>query len=85
MSDLISKYDMLPHGKNAIIYLVTGLSRDNPSVLNPEENELLKIIVDKVITATERKGTVDLILDNNPVLCRQIEITVVATDISIHR
>ena len=53
----------------------------------------LKIIVDKVITATERKGTVDLILDNNPVLildnnpvlCRQIEITVVATDISIHR
>lgn len=85
MSDLISKYDMLPHGKNAIIYLVTGLSRDNPSVLNPEENELLKIIVDKVITATERKGTVDLILDNNPVLCHQIEITVVATDISIHR
>lgn len=85
MSDLISKYDMLPHGKNAIIYLVTELSRDNPSVLNPEENELLKIIVDKVITATERKGTVDLILDNNPVLCRQIEITVVATDISIHR
>lgn len=85
MSDLICKYDMLPHGKNAIIYFVTGHSRDNPSVLNPEENELLKIIVDKVITATERKGTVDLILDNNPVLCRQIEITVVATDISIHR
>ena len=76
---------MLPHGKNAIIYLVTGHSWDNPSVLNPEENELLKIIVDKVITATERKGTVDLILDNNPVLGRQIEITVVATDISIHR
>lgn len=72
-------------GKNAIIYLVTGHSWDNPSVLNPEENELLKIIVDKVITATERKGTVDLILDNNPVLGRQIEITVVATDISIHR
>ena len=85
MSDLICKYDMLPHGENAIIYLVTGHSRDIPSVLNPEENELLKIIVDKVITATERKGTVDLILDNNPVLCRQIEITVVATDISIHR
>ena len=85
MSDLICKYDMLPHGKNAIIYLVTGHSWDNPSVLNPEENELLKIIVDKVITATERKGTVDLILDNNPVLGRQIEITVVATDISIHR
>lgn len=72
-------------GKNAIIYLVTGHSWDNPSVLNPEENELLKIIVDKVITATERKGPVDLILDNNPVLGRQIEITVVATDISIHR
>lgn len=85
MSDFICKYDMLPHGENAIIYLVTGHSRDIPSVLNPEENELLKIIVDKVITATERKGTVDLILDNNPVLCRQIEITVVATDISIHR
>ena len=58
-------------------------------------------MIGKVITATERKGTVDLILDNNPVLildnnpvlildnnpvlCRQIEITVVATDISIHR
>lgn len=75
---------MLPHGKNAIIYLVTGHSWDNPSVLNPKENELLKVIVDKVITATERKGIVDLILDNNPVLGRQIEITVVATDISIH-
>lgn len=76
---------MLPHGKNAIIYLVTGHSWDNPSVLNPKENELLKVIVGKVITATERKGIVDLILDNNPVLGRQIEITVVATDISIHR
>lgn len=76
---------MLPHGKNAIIYLVTGHSWDNPSVLNPKENELLKVIVDKVITTTERKGTVDLILDYNPVLGRQIEITVVATDISIHR
>lgn len=85
MSDLICKYDMLPHGKNAIIYLVTGHSWDNPSVLNPKENELLKVIVDKVITTTERKGTVDLILDYNPVLGRQIEITVVATDISIHR
>ena len=85
MSDLICKYDMLPHGKNAIIYLVTGHSWDNPSVLNPKENELLKVIVGKVITATERKGTVDLILDYNPVLGRQIEITVVATDISIHR
>ena len=42
-------------------------------------------MIGKVITATERKGTVDLILDNNPVLGRQIEITVVATDISIHR
>ena len=76
---------MLPHGKNAIIYLVTGHSWDIPSVLNPKENELLKVIVGKVITATERKGIVDLILDNNPVLGRQIEITVVATDISIHR
>ena len=76
---------MLPHGKNAIIYLVTGHSWDNPPVLSPKENELLKVIVDKVITTTERKGTVDLIFDNNPVLGRQIEITVVATDISIHR
>lgn len=42
-------------------------------------------MIGKVITATERKETVDLILDNNPVLCRQIEITVGATDISIHR
>lgn len=85
MSDLICKYGMLPHGENAIIYLVTGHSWNIPSVLNPKENELLKVIVDKVITTTERKGTVDLILDNNPVLGHQIEITVVATDISIHR
>ena len=40
-------------------------------------------MIGKVITATERMGTVDLILDNNPVLCRQIEITVVATDVSV--
>lgn len=83
MSDLIRKYGMLPHGKNAIIYLVTGHSWDNPSVLNPKENELLKVIVDKVITTTEIEGTVDLILDNNQVLGRQIEITVVATDVSV--
>lgn len=63
----------------------------------PSKRELLpskkQEMIGKVITATERKGTVDLILDNNPVLildnnpvlCRQIEITVVATDISIHR
>lgn len=55
----------------------------------PSKRELLpskkQEMIGKIITATERKGTVDLILDNNPVLCRQIEITVVATDISIHR
>ncbi len=55
----------------------------------PSKRELLpskkQEMIGKVITATERKGTVDLILDNNPVLCRQIEITVVTTDISIHR
>lgn len=55
----------------------------------PPKRELLpskkQEMIGKVITATERKGTVDLILNNNPVLCRQIEITVVATDISIHR
>ena len=83
MSDLIRKYDILPHGKNAIIYLVTGHSWDNPSVLNPKENELLKVAVDKVITTTERKENVDLILGNNPVLGRQIEITVVTTDVSV--
>ena len=83
MSDLIGKYNMLPHGKNAIIYLVTGHSWDNPSVLNHKENELIKAIVDNVITTTERSGTVDLILDSNPILRHQIEITVVATDVSV--
>lgn len=83
MSDIICKYDMLPHDKHAIVHFVTGHNWDNPPVLNPKENELLKAIIDKVITVKGGKETMDLILDYNPILGHQIEITVVATDISL--
>lgn len=83
MVDLVCKYDMLPHGINAIVYLVTGHSWTNSSMLNPEEIELLRTIAESVMTTKDNNGTVDFILDYNPALGQQIEITVVATDISV--
>ena len=83
MADLVCKYDMLPHGRNAIVHLVTGHSWTNSSMLNPEETELLRTIADSVMTTKDNNGTVDFILDYNPALGQQIEITVVATDISV--
>ena len=85
MADLVCKYDMLPHEKNAIVHLVTGHSWTNSSMLNPEENELLRTIADSVMTTKDNNGTVDLILDYNPDLGQQIQITVVATDISVSK
>lgn len=85
MADFVCKYDMLPHEKNAIVHLVTGHSWTNFSMLNPEENELLRTIADSVMTTKDNNGTVDLILDYNSDLGQQIEITVVATDISVSK
>ena len=45
MADLVCKYDMLPHEKNAIVHLVTGHSWTNSSMLNHEENELLRTLL----------------------------------------
>ena len=52
-------------------------------MLNPEETELLRTIADSVMTTKDNNGTVNLILDYNPALGQQIQITVVATDISV--
>lgn len=54
-------------------------------MLNPEENELLRTIADSVMTTKDNNGIVDLILDYNSDLGQQIEITVVATDISVSK
>lgn len=83
MADLVCKYDMLPHGRNTIVHLVTGHSWTNSSMLNPEETELLRTIADSVMTTKDNNGTVDFIIDYNPALGQQIEITVVAIDISV--
>lgn len=83
MAELINKYDMLPHAANAIIYLTTGHDRDKTSMLNPQEEKLVEAIADRVFTTEKNNGTVDLILGCNPALGHQIEITVVATDISV--
>lgn len=74
---------MLPHGNNAIVYIASGHRWSEPPILNSEEDSLLKVIREKVIDTEEIDGTVNLIFDYNPALGRQIEITVIGTDISI--
>lgn len=83
MTNLISKYEMLPHAANAIICLTTGHGWGKTPMLNLQEEKLIEAIVDKVITTEKNKGKVDLILDSNPALGHQIEIAVVATDICV--
>ena len=48
-------------------------------------NELLKAVARQVFATEGNKGTVDFILDHHPALEHQIELTVVATDISVSR
>ena len=87
LADLISKYDMLPQAgpqaDNIIIYFATGYPWSNPPVVNTNEDNLLTLLRDKVITTEEIEGSVDIIFDYNPAADKQIEVTVVVTDISI--
>lgn len=83
MTNLISKYEMLLHAANVIIYLTTGHGWGKTPILNLQEEKLIEAIVGKVITTEKNKGKVDLILDSNLALGHQIEIAVVATDICV--
>lgn len=85
MADILSKYDMLSHADNAIVYLSAGYRWDESPVFHSKVNELLKTVAGQVLTTEGNKGTVDLILDYHPFLDHQIEMTVVTTDISVSR
>lgn len=83
LTDLNLRYDMLPHADNVIIYFAKGHRWSGPPMVSQKEDMLIEAIRNKVIDSEEIEGTVDLILDCKPELGKQIEITVVATDVSI--
>lgn len=85
LTDLITKYDVLPQADNVIICLATGHSWGKLPMVSPQEDDLLTTIVTDVITTEEIEGSVDIILDYKPNLGHQVEITVVAMDISISK
>lgn len=83
LTDLITRYDMLPQADNVIIYLAAGHPWNKPPLVNTNEDLLLTALRDKVITSEEIEGSVDIVFDYKPDLGNQIEITVVAMVISM--
>lgn len=83
LTDLITRYDMLPQADNVIIYLAAGHPWNKPPLVNTNEDLLLTALRDKVITTEEIEGSVDIVFDYKPDLGNQIEITVVAMVISM--